>query len=217
MNQVHVELQKSDLFRSIQDHAGNNFLQFSIDEQFSFVGSKLKGINGYKISETLENVLLENCRRAYKIPNRFKYSIRLVETRGLSWTTRIWKLFLSQLGWLKNEDRKWLELAQRPYEKHVPVFALVANAIDLKFLGKELTEEERESAANWVQEFFPECFSDYQKFTGLSIDPLERLYRSYEYLEEFLEVLVELGIISAPFAAMGKLLMRRCGCVHKLI
>ena len=63
-----------------------------------------------------------------------------METRGLSWTTRIWKLFLSQLGWLKNEDRKWLELAQRLYEKHVPVLSLVAYAIDPEFLGKELTE-----------------------------------------------------------------------------
>ena len=217
MNQVHVDLQKSDLFRSIQDHAGNNFLQFSINEQFSFVGSKLRKINGYNMSETLKNVLLENCRRAYKILNRFKNSIHLMETHGLSWTTLVWKLFLSQLGWLKNEDRKWLELAQRLYEKHVPVFALVAYAIDPEFLGKELTEQERESAANWVQEFYPECFSANQNFTGLSIDHLERLYRSYKYREKFLEGLLELGTISAPFAAVGKLLTRRCKCVHKLI
>ena len=203
MNQIHVELQKSDLFRSIQHHAGNNFLQFSIDEQVNFVNENFSGID-----RDLTGPFAINCGRAKNLLDSLTSSISLMKHDGLGCSTHAWKRLLSEYDEnLKTEDREWLELAQRLYEKHAPVFALVAYAVDPEYLGEKLTELEREYAANWVQEFYPECFSDYQKFTGLSIDHLNSLRKIFaEKNLEFWKGLLEFGIINAPFAAMGKIL-----------
>ena len=212
MNQIHVELQKSDLFRSIQDHAGNNFLQFSIDEQLNFVRENFNGID-----RDLTGPFAINCARAKNLLFSLRSSTRYMEGGPLSNAIRAWKdLLFDYDESLKTEDRKWLELAQRLYEKHVPVFALVAYAVDPAWRNfgdrEKLTELERETAANWVQEFYPECYSDYQKFTGISTFSIERLFESCEGREEFLEDLVELGSIKAPFAAMVKILLTLPGC-----